>query len=163
MSNRLIWIALGIVAAVLVGVSALASPGSWQAIWAPVAAYPWQSLWAPIAAYPWQAWYDANLARTLALVYQYPVGAAVVGGMLALVPVALVVRWVRRPRQPKVAMLPFSQALEHAMTELNAAPAARPRKRHVAELALAGHPVAEIARTTRLSQDAVRALLARRT
>jgi hypothetical protein len=33
----------------------------------------------------------------------------------------------------------------------------------VAELALAGHPVAEISRSTRLSQDAVRALLARGT
>lgn len=162
MSTRLIWIALGIVAAVLVGVSALASPGSWQAIWGPVAAYPWQELWAPIVAYPWQAWYDANLARALVVIGQYPVGAAAVGGVLALIPVAFLIRWIRRPRKPKVAMLPFSQALEHAMTEPAAEPAARPRKRHVAELALAGHPVAEIARTTRLSQDAVRALLARR-
>jgi len=169
MSTRLIWISLAIVAAVLVGLSALANPTAWQAVWAPIAAYPWKDLWAPIAAYPWQAWYDANLLRIQALVGQHPAWTAAAGTTVALLLAALVVRRLRRPRPPKPQMVPFSAALEHAMADPAVAgslgrddSAARPRKRHVAELALAGHPVAEIARTTRLSQDAVRALLARR-
>lgn len=162
MSTRLIWISLAMVAVLLAGVSVLASPGSWQAIWDPIVAFQWQELWAPIAAYPWQAWYQANLNRALAVASQYPDWAVVAAGSLALVLVALVIRWIRRVREPEVAMLPFSHALEHALSDPRPEVEATPRKRHVAELALAGQPVAEIARATRLSQDAVRALLARR-
>lgn len=164
MSSRLVWITLAVVVAGLVGLSALANPAAWQSAWAPIAAYPWRELWAPIAAYPWQAWYDTNLARTQDWVGGHP-GRVALGSTLFLLMSVLLVRRLRRPTTPTLAMLPFSKALEHAMTEpstdLAERPAARPRKRHVAELAMAGHPVAEIARTTRLSQDAVRGLLAR--
>ncbi|MCL4864519.1 MAG: hypothetical protein KJZ47_01415 [Gemmatimonadales bacterium] len=170
MSTRLVWITLAIVAAVLVGVSALATPAAWQSTWASIAAYPWKELWAPIAAYPWETWYAANLARTQEWVGAHPAWAGGAVAAAGLLLAGLVVRRIRRPRVPKVAMPPFSAALEQAMAgpsgaaaERADAPGARPRKRHVAELALAGHPVPEIARATRLSQDAVRALLARQT
>jgi hypothetical protein len=154
MSTRLIWISLAIVAAVLIGVSRLASPTAWQ------------ELWAPIAAYPWQGWYLHNLAEARALVMAHPERTAALGAAGLLLPVGWVVRRVRRRRRLADVTTPFAELLDDAVAghvEPVADSGERPRKRLVAELALAGHPVAEISRSTRLSQDAVRALLARGT
>ncbi|MDZ4257308.1 MAG: hypothetical protein U0974_04370 [Gemmatimonadales bacterium] len=72
--------------------------------------------------------------------------------------------WQRRLRKRRAiaadATVPFAAVLDRALDRGRPAPAPSPRQQMVADLARGGQSVAEIARATRLSQDAVRSLLA---
>lgn len=72
--------------------------------------------------------------------------------------------WQRRIRRRRAiaadATVPFATVLDQALDRGRPAPAPSPRQQMVADLARGGQGVAEIARATRLSQDAVRSLLA---
>ncbi|MDX2208399.1 MAG: hypothetical protein SFU57_12235 [Gemmatimonadales bacterium] len=71
--------------------------------------------------------------------------------------------WRRRIRKRRAiaadATVPFAAVLDRALDRGRPAPAPSPRQQMVADLARGGQSVAEIARATRLSQDAVRSLL----
>lgn len=149
MSRRVIWWSLGVVAAVLVGASYLADPARWSV-----------ALDA-IRAVPWRAWMGAVAPEIGARLNAYPLALPIGGGALVvLVALGLLVR--RRRRRPSApAKVPFEQALETALAAEPPEPNPKPsRGRRVATLARDGHAIPEIARRTRLSQDAVRTLLA---
>lgn len=149
MSRRLVWLSLGIVAAVLIGVSQLSNPDGWR------------ELLLPVVRFPWRDWLLAGLQELRAGVAAHPRWGATGAGLLLVVLVIALWRRKRRRRPRPGASVPFEKVLADVLQPPNAAAGAG-RPQRVADLARAGHPVGEIARMTRLSQDAVRALLARR-